>query len=80
MIVLKKLEKDYDPTNRSGAIQMMEEAQSNNWLVTGLIYIDTSKPALTEMFNLVETPLNRLTESDLRPAPPTLEKINSMMF
>src|SRR5512146_1254483 len=52
MVILKKLEKDYDPTNRAGAIQMMEEAQSNNWLVTGLMYIDTSKPALTEMFNL----------------------------
>ncbi len=79
-IVLKKLEKDYDPTNRAGAVQMLEEAQSKNWLVTGLIYIDTSKPTLTEAHNLVETPLNRLTEAELRPAPATLEKINSLMF
>ena len=79
-VILKKLEKDYDPTHRPAAIQMLEEAQSKNWLVTGLIYIDTSKPTLTEMHNLVETPLNRLTEAELRPAPATLEKINSMMF
>jgi 2-oxoglutarate ferredoxin oxidoreductase subunit beta len=79
-VVLKKLEKDYDPTNRAMVIQMLEEAQGKNWLVTGLIYIDTSKPALTEMYNLVDTPLNRLTEAELRPAAPTLDKINSMMF
>jgi len=79
-IILKKLDKEYDPTNRAGAFQMLEEAQGNNWLVTGLIYIDTSKPSLTDIYNLVDTPLNRLTETELRPAPPTLEKINSMMF
>jgi len=79
-LILKKLEKDYDPTNRAAAIQMLEEAQTKNWLVTGLIYIDTSKPALTEVYNLVDTPLNRLSEAELRPAAVTLDKINSMMF
>jgi len=79
-IILKKLEKDYDPTNRANAFQMLESAQLNNWLVTGLLYIDESKPTLTEAFNLVSTPLNRLSDSDLRPAPETMGKINSMMF
>jgi 2-oxoglutarate ferredoxin oxidoreductase subunit beta len=79
-VVLKKLEKDYDPTNRANAFQMLEKAQLNNWLVTGLLYIDESKPSLTENFNLVETPLNRLADSDLRPASNTMEKINSLMF
>jgi 2-oxoglutarate ferredoxin oxidoreductase subunit beta len=79
-IILKKLEKDYDPTNRANAFQMLESAQQNDWLVTGLLYIDESKPTLTEAYNLVETPLNRLQDSDLRPAPETMEKINAMMF
>jgi 2-oxoglutarate/2-oxoacid ferredoxin oxidoreductase subunit beta len=79
-IILKKLEKDYDPTSRAGAFQMLEQAQVNNWLVTGLLYIDTSKPTLTEIYNLVDTPLNRLTESDLRPSLETMDKINAMMF
>src|SRR5512137_1181474 len=39
-IILKKLEKDYDPTNRANAFQILEEAQKNNLLVTGLIFID----------------------------------------
>jgi 2-oxoglutarate ferredoxin oxidoreductase subunit beta len=79
-VILKKLEKDYDPTNRANAFQMLEEAQNNDWLVTGLIYIDENKPVLTDIYNLSDTPLNRLTESALRPAPETLNKINAMMF
>jgi len=79
-VVLKKLEHDYDPTDRGKAFEMLADAESNNILVTGLIYIDTSRPALTDTFNLVDTPLNRLTESDLRPARETMDKINAMMF
>ena len=79
-ILLKKLEKYYDPTSRANAFQMLESAQLNNWLVTGLLYIDESRPTLTETFNLVATPLNRLTDSDLRPARDSISKINAMMF
>jgi 2-oxoglutarate/2-oxoacid ferredoxin oxidoreductase subunit beta len=79
-ILLKKLEKDYDPTSRANAFQMLESAQINDWLVTGLLYIDESKPTLTEAYNLVESPLNRLQDSDLRPTPETMDKINAMMF
>jgi 2-oxoglutarate ferredoxin oxidoreductase subunit beta len=76
-VILKKLEKDYDPTNRWQALRMMEEAQRKNWMVTGLIYLETDRPALTDIYNLPETPLNRLTESDLRPAHETLDKLNA---
>jgi len=79
-VLLKKLEKDYDPTIRANAFQMLESAQLSKWLVTGLLYIDESKPTLTETFNLVNTPLNRLGTPDLRPARETIEKINAMMF
>jgi 2-oxoglutarate/2-oxoacid ferredoxin oxidoreductase subunit beta len=80
VVVLKVLEKDYDPTNRFEAVRILAEAQANNWLATGLIYIETDKPSLTDMHSLVETPLNRLQETDLRPTPAQLEKINSLMF
>jgi len=80
IVLLKKLEKDYDPTNRANAFQMLESAQKNNWLVTGLLYIDESRTTLTESFNLVKTPLNRLTDLDLRPARSTIDAINALMF
>lgn len=80
VVILKKLEKDYDPTDRWQAMHMLEEAQRNNWLVTGLIYVDLSQPTLFEVHNLVDTPLNRLGEDRLRPPRETIEKINAMMF
>jgi 2-oxoglutarate ferredoxin oxidoreductase subunit beta len=79
-IVLKKLEHDYDPTSKFQALQKLEEAQQNNWLITGLVYLDTSKPALMDTYNLVDTPLNRLTEKDLRPTPESIKTINALMF
>jgi 2-oxoglutarate ferredoxin oxidoreductase subunit beta len=79
-IILKKLEKEYNPTNRWEAFQLMEEAQRNNWLITGLIYIETGRPALTDLYNLGERPLNRLEEKDLRPARETIDQINAMIF
>src|SRR5512138_3107873 len=80
VIVLKVLDKDYDPTDRFEAIHVLAEAQANNWLATGLIYVETHKPSLTETYNLVDTPLNRLTEADLRPDPSMIDKVNALMF
>jgi 2-oxoglutarate ferredoxin oxidoreductase subunit beta len=80
VVVLKNLDKNYDPTSRIEAMRAMEEAERNNWLVTGLLYVDTSKPTLTSIYNLVDEPLNRLTEKDLRPDRSAIDKVNAMMF
>ena len=80
MVILKNVEKHYDPMNRFEALQKLEEAQRNNWLLTGLIYIATDKPTLADTYKLVDTPLNRLTEADLRPAPDMIDKVNALMF
>jgi 2-oxoglutarate/2-oxoacid ferredoxin oxidoreductase subunit beta len=80
MIVLKKLERDYDPTDRVEAMRVLEEANACNCLITGLIYIDEDQKDLVELYNLTETPLNRLTENRLRPAPETIDKVNDLMF
>ena len=79
-VILKNLEKGYDPTNRFEALRVMEESQQNNWLITGLLYVNTTKPNLTSLYNLLDAPLNRLTESDLRPERAALDKINALMF
>ena len=80
VVILKNLEKDYDPTNRFEALRILAEAEANNWLATGLIYIETDKPSLIETYKLVETPLNRLQEVDLRPGVEMMKKINDLMF
>ena len=80
VVVLKNLEKDYDPTNRFETMRILEEAHQNNWLATGLIYLNTEKPSLVETHNLVDTPLNRLTDAELRPVPEMIHKVNELMF
>lgn len=79
-IVLKKLEHDYDPEDRGGAIALLEEANRKNWLITGLIYIDTKQPSLFDVYNLPDTPLNRLKENQIRPPRESLDQVNEMMF
>jgi 2-oxoglutarate ferredoxin oxidoreductase subunit beta len=79
-IVLHKLGRDYDPTDRGEAMRVLEEANACNCLITGLIYINPDAPSLLSMYNLPETALNRLTEKQLRPAPETIRKVNDLMF
>jgi 2-oxoglutarate ferredoxin oxidoreductase subunit beta len=78
-VLLKKLDKDYDPTNIFEALRLLEEAEQNRWLLTGILYVDTSEPDMFAHYNLVETPLNRLPVDKLRPARETLDEINRQM-
>lgn len=80
VVVLKKLGREHDPTDRSAAMRLLEEANAQQVLLTGLIYINQQQPSLGEIYNLPDTPLNRLPEDRLRPAPETLQKINDLMF
>ena len=79
-IILKKIERDYDPTDRIGAIKMLQQATNEDVLVTGLIYIEPDRPTLSVLQDIPETPLNRLQDAQLRPAKETLDKINENMF
>ena len=78
-IILKKLEKAYDPTNKWHAIRMIEEAEQNKWFLTGLIYVNPDQPTIYDYLNLGEEPLNRLPVDKLRPEPATIEDINLRM-
>jgi 2-oxoglutarate ferredoxin oxidoreductase subunit beta len=75
-LILKNLDADYDPTDRQMAFKALEEANQNGWLLTGLIYIDPQQPTLLDSYDLIDTPLNRLTEDRLRPSPEALAEIN----
>lgn len=79
-VMLKKLEHDYDPTDRWQALRVLEEGQKENWLVTGLLYVNPDVPCLYDLFNLPDTPLNRLTEKKLRPPREAIDRVNAMMF
>lgn len=79
-VLMKRLEQEYDPTNRAEAMRVLEEANTRQILLTGLIYINTNQPSMTDIYNLTQTPLNRLPESRIRPAAETIKNLNDMMF
>jgi len=74
-IVLKKLDRAHDPTDRMAAIRLLEEAKLNQQFITGLIYVNESRPDLRAHENLHNTPLAHLPESKTRPAKETLLKL-----
>ena len=51
------------------------EAHEQREVLTGVFYIDTSKPSFTDMLNLVDEPLATLPESRVRPSRQVLEQI-----
>ncbi|NTV35835.1 MAG: 2-oxoacid:ferredoxin oxidoreductase subunit beta, partial [Anaerolineaceae bacterium] len=79
-VILKKVEKDYDPTNRWVAMHTLEEAHLNNWLLTGLIYVEPDAPSMYDMYNLPETPLNRTPNEKLRPSKKSLDDLNASLM
>jgi len=80
-ILLKKLERDYDPTQRSAAMRLIEESHDSAVLLTGLIYVEPERASLSETYQLPKNrALNRMTEKELRPAKSMIEKANAMMF
>ncbi|HOU43491.1 MAG TPA: 2-oxoacid:ferredoxin oxidoreductase subunit beta [Anaerolineaceae bacterium] len=80
IIVLKKLNQDYDPTNKAAAYALLEESHRNQELITGLIYVDPAVPSMFDAYHLPETALNRLPEKDLRPTRQSLEEINQSLI
>jgi 2-oxoglutarate ferredoxin oxidoreductase subunit beta len=74
-INLRKLEEDYDPTNRGAAMMRLLEARERGEFLTGLFYINESRPTLPQLENLGDTPLSALPESSLRPSRESLETL-----
>lgn len=80
LVRLKKLESDYDPTNIYDALRVLEEADQNNLLLTGLLYVNPNAPTIFDRYNLPDEPLNRLPVEKLRPPRETIDVINKLMF
>ena len=72
---LRKLEEDYDPTNRIHAITRLHEAHEEGEVLTGVFYVNTKAPSFVDMLNMTEQPLATLPESVVRPGPDVLEQV-----
>ena len=72
---LKKLERDYDPTDKMTALQTIAESEKQGHVVTGILYVDNSRKHFIDQLNVVDEPLGTLPESRTRPPRAVLDEI-----
>ena len=74
-IQLRKLDADYDPTSKMGAMHRLQWAEEKQEFITGLVYYNESRQPLDEERNLVDTPLSQLTDEQIRPSKAELDAL-----
>ena len=75
MVHFRKLEADYDPTNRANAIARVREAQENGEVATGLLFIGEGGKDMHGINNTVDTPLVELPYETLCPGAAKLDAL-----
>jgi 2-oxoglutarate ferredoxin oxidoreductase subunit beta len=76
---LRKLDPDYDPTDRVKAMDYVQQHQAKGELVTGLLYLHPEPEDLHAHLNTAEVPFNTLGETQLCPGSALLDKINESL-
>jgi len=71
---LRKLERDYDPTNKTEAIKRIMESHEAGDVLTGVFYLNTTAPNFLDMIDMTDRPLATLPESVTRPSRQVLEE------
>lgn len=72
---LRKLLEDYDPSDKANAVRTLMEAADHDEVLTGVFYIDTTKPTFLDQLNTVDEPLATLPESLTRPPKSALDSL-----
>jgi len=72
---LRKLEEDYDPTDKVHAVTRMNEAKRDGEILTGVLYVNPGAPTFLDMLNLTDDPLATLPQSVVRPGREVLEQV-----
>jgi 2-oxoglutarate ferredoxin oxidoreductase subunit beta len=71
---IKKLGRDFDPTNKFHALEALDKANANGEVLTGVLYVDTSKPTFMDMLSMDDAPLATLPDSKTRPPKEALDQ------
>jgi 2-oxoglutarate ferredoxin oxidoreductase subunit beta len=72
---IRKLSRDFDPTDRFGALAALEAAEIRGEVLTGVLYVNTKKPDFLELLNLCDPPLATLPQSNVRPSKVVLDEL-----
>ena len=79
VISLRKLEKDWDPLDRSSAMNAVLNSKLKGEILTGLLYMDKDTSDLHDILQTSDKPLNSLTKDELCPGSDMLAKINDSL-
>ncbi len=74
-LLLKKLGRDYDPTDRMNALRTLYETEAAGHVATGILYLDSTRRHFIDHLNLVDEPLGTQPESKTRPPREALDQI-----
>src|SRR5215471_4811775 len=72
---LRKLDRDYDATNKVGALRLLAESHEKGEMLTGVFYVNTTTPSFVEQLNLTDQPLARMPQELTRPSHQALDEI-----
>ena len=72
---IRKLARDFDPTDRLAAMSALEGAERDGEILTGVLYLNTHKLNFLELLGLCEQPLATLPESQVRPSKAVLDAV-----
>ena len=76
-IVLRKVDRDYDPTDRAFVYSFLEKHQMAGEIITGLLYYDDSQHEMHDLSKIVDQPLSSLDHADLCPGQSVLQELQN---
>ena len=74
---IRKLDRDYDPTNREAAYTHIREKSTHGEIATGLLYISTESKDMMEQVEAIPEPVHNRPYEDLCPGSAELEKLQA---
>ena len=76
ILQLYKVDSDYDPYDRIGALTYVQKMHEEGQVATGLLYVDPDAVECHDILETTATPLNALSEDALCPGSEALTAIN----
>jgi 2-oxoglutarate ferredoxin oxidoreductase subunit beta len=72
---LRKVDRDYDATNKVNALKVLTESHDKGEVLTGVFYINANAPTFMDLLNVGDQPLGQLPESMVRPPKSVLDEV-----
>jgi 2-oxoglutarate ferredoxin oxidoreductase subunit beta len=75
VVRFKGVGRDYDPTDKEGAMRAIHESYAKHEILTGLLYVDPKKPAFGSALGVIDGSLVSLPLETVRPPESALREI-----